>query len=57
VFAFKRILCRYAPGNLLLFDSRINKTMSILGKHTKMITCGAWSPECRLALGGAVQAE
>ena len=41
-----------AKGNLLLFDSRINKTMSILGKHTKKITCGAWSPECRLALGG-----
>lgn len=41
-----------AKGNVLLYDSRINKTMTILGKHTKRITCGAWSAECRLALGG-----
>ena len=40
-----------AKGNLLLYDSRFGKTTSVLGKHTKRVTCGAWSADGRLAMG------
>ena len=39
-------------GNLLLFDARAGKTRSVLKVHDKKITCGAWSDDGRLAMGG-----
>ena len=41
-----------AKGNLVLYNHKIGRKMPILGKHTKKITCGCWSTENLLALGG-----
>ncbi|ESO89539.1 hypothetical protein LOTGIDRAFT_218902 [Lottia gigantea] len=38
-------------GNLLIYNSKTSRKIPILGKHTKKITCGAWSKENLLALG------
>ncbi|GAQ81709.1 hypothetical protein KFL_000880240 [Klebsormidium nitens] len=40
-----------AKGNLLLYNQALGKRIPIMGKHTKRITCGAWSAGNRLALG------
>ncbi|XP_053681434.1 WD repeat-containing protein 19 [Anopheles nili] len=38
-------------GNLSIYNHISTKRIPILGKHTKRITCGAWSTENILALG------
>ena len=40
-----------AKGNLLIYQSDMKRKIPIMGKHTKAITCGAWSNENILALG------
>ena len=40
-----------AKGNLLLYRLEQRKKIPVLGKHSKKITCGAWSLDNRLALG------
>ena len=40
-----------AKGNLLIYNKRTLKKQSILGKHVKRITCGAWNSDNKLALG------
>lgn len=40
-----------AKGNLLIYNHRTSRKIPILGKHTKKITCGAWSSNSHLALG------
>ncbi|KAL1529596.1 hypothetical protein AB1Y20_000539 [Prymnesium parvum] len=40
-----------AKGNLLIYNKRTRKKQSILGKHVKRITCGAWNSSNILALG------
>lgn len=42
-----------AKGNLLIYRKDSRKKMPVLGKHSRKITCGAWSADNRLALGGA----
>lgn len=39
-------------GNLLIYNKTTRKKERILGKHSRKITCGAWSNDNRLALGG-----
>lgn len=41
-----------AKGNLLIYNRQTSRKISVLGKHTKRITCGCWSIENLLALGG-----
>lgn len=38
-------------GNLLIYNHKTSRKIPIIGKHTKRITCGAWSAENLLALG------
>ncbi|XP_076446829.1 WD repeat-containing protein 19-like isoform X2 [Babylonia areolata] len=38
-------------GNLLIYNHQTSRKIPIIGKHTKKITCGAWSAEGLLALG------
>ena len=38
-------------GSLVVYNKRTLKRQSILGKHVKRITCGAWNCENKLALG------
>ena len=40
-----------AKGGVLLYNQRAGKKVTILGKHTKRITSGAWSCDNLLALG------
>lgn len=40
-----------ARGNLAIYNQRTGKRIPILGKHSKRITCGAWSAQNLLALG------
>ncbi|XP_070253925.1 WD repeat-containing protein 19 [Myotis yumanensis] len=39
-------------GNLLIYNRQTSRKIPIVGKHTKRITCGCWSTENLLALGG-----
>lgn len=39
-------------GNLLIYNHQNARKIPIIGKHTKKITCGAWSAQGLLALGG-----
>jgi len=39
-------------GNLLIYNHKISKRVAtVMGKHNKSITCGAWSEANLLALG------
>lgn len=40
-----------AKGNLLIYNHQTSRKVPILGKHTRRITCGAWSNENLLCLG------
>eukprot|EP00397_Hematodinium_sp_SG-2012_P002124 GEMP01002130.1.p1 GENE.GEMP01002130.1~~GEMP01002130.1.p1 ORF type:complete len:1334 (+),score=291.61 GEMP01002130.1:56-4057(+) len=40
-----------AKGTLMMFNKRTMKKQTILGKHSKKITCGAWNCNNQLALG------
>nr|CAD7423460.1 unnamed protein product [Timema monikensis] len=40
-----------ARGNLTIYNHNTAKRVPILGKHSKRVTCGAWSAENLLALG------
>ncbi|XP_070553702.1 WD repeat-containing protein 19-like isoform X2 [Ptychodera flava] len=40
-----------AKGNLLIYNHQTSRKVPILGKHSKKITCGAWSLQNLLALG------
>lgn len=40
-------------GELFLFHKLSRKQEPIVGKHSKAVTCGAWSSDNRLALGSA----
>ena len=37
-------------GNLLIYNVHTLKSISVAGKHSKKITCGAWNTENKLAL-------
>ncbi|XP_039203284.1 WD repeat-containing protein 19 isoform X1 [Crotalus tigris] len=41
-----------AKGNVLIYNRQTSRKIPILGKHTKRITCGCWSNEKLIALGG-----
>ncbi|XP_013100268.2 WD repeat-containing protein 19 [Stomoxys calcitrans] len=40
-----------ARGNLAIYNHRTGKRIPVLGKHSKRISCGAWSAQNILALG------
>ncbi|XP_046394611.1 WD repeat-containing protein 19 [Ischnura elegans] len=39
-----------SKGNLIIYNHRTAKRLSVLGKHSKKISCGAWSRENLIAL-------
>nr|XP_043885090.1 WD repeat-containing protein 19-like [Solea senegalensis] len=39
-------------GNLLIYNQQTLRKISVFGIHRKKITCGCWSPQNLLALGG-----
>ncbi|XP_040191059.1 WD repeat-containing protein 19 [Rana temporaria] len=41
-----------SKGNLLIYNLQTSRKVPVLGKHTKRITCGCWSSQNLLALGG-----
>ncbi|KAL5011631.1 hypothetical protein ScPMuIL_010182 [Solemya velum] len=41
-----------SKGNLLIYNHQTSRKIPVIGKHTKKITCGCWSNENLLALGG-----
>jgi len=41
-----------SKGNLILYDHKVGRKTSILGKHNRKITCGCWSQQNTLALAG-----
>ncbi|XP_071981685.1 WD repeat-containing protein 19 isoform X1 [Engystomops pustulosus] len=41
-----------SKGNLLVYNLQTSRKVPVLGKHTKRITCGCWSSQNLLALGG-----
>eukprot|EP00746_Dinoflagellata_sp_MGD_P124561 gnl/MRDRNA2_/MRDRNA2_59159_c0_seq1.p1 gnl/MRDRNA2_/MRDRNA2_59159_c0~~gnl/MRDRNA2_/MRDRNA2_59159_c0_seq1.p1 ORF type:complete len:1372 (-),score=249.48 gnl/MRDRNA2_/MRDRNA2_59159_c0_seq1:124-4239(-) len=40
-----------AKGNMMIYNKRTLKKQTIMGKHSKKISCGAWNIENILALG------
>ena len=38
-------------GNLMLYNHKTSRRIPVIGKHSKAITCGAWSEANLLALG------
>lgn len=40
-----------SKGNLVLYSHTQRRRVPIMGKHTRSITCGAWSAAGLLALG------
>ncbi|XP_073502065.1 WD repeat-containing protein 19 [Phyllobates terribilis] len=41
-----------SKGNLLVYNLQTSRKVPILGKHTRRISCGCWSSQNLLALGG-----
>ncbi|XP_063813141.1 WD repeat-containing protein 19 [Pseudophryne corroboree] len=41
-----------SKGNLLIYNLQTSRKVPVLGKHTRRITCGCWSSQNLLALGG-----
>ncbi|MFT7807501.1 WD repeat-containing protein 19 [Arapaima gigas] len=41
-----------SKGNLLIYNQQTSRKIPVLGKHSKKITCGCWSSQNLLALGG-----
>ncbi|XP_075715308.1 WD repeat-containing protein 19 [Rhinoderma darwinii] len=41
-----------SKGNLLVYNLQTSRKVPVLGKHTRRITCGCWSSQNLLALGG-----
>nr|CAB3267687.1 WD repeat-containing protein 19-like [Phallusia mammillata] len=42
-----------SKGNLILYDHKVGRKVSILGKHNRKIISGVWSMQNKLALSGA----
>ena len=38
-------------GNLMIYNHKTSRRVPVIGKHSKAITCGAWSSGNLLALG------
>ena len=46
-----------AKGNLIIYDDSTGNKISIMGKHTRRITCGVWTRHNYLILGGEDKQE
>lgn len=46
-----------AKGNLTIYDESTGSKVSIMGKHTRKITCGIWTRHNYLILGGEDKQE